>query len=89
MPQQEHWQWPPDRQRRFEELIARRQDFTISPSALQELIALAEESERRDAERLAALIALAEARGMDLSELIQRQGPFPNRLQTGSVDGEA
>jgi hypothetical protein len=52
----------PDVQRRFNDLVAKRQMETISPAELTELIQITDVIEQQDAQRLAALIALAQLR---------------------------
>jgi hypothetical protein len=53
----------PDVQRRFNDLVAKRQMETISPAELTELIQITDVIEQQDAQRLAALIALAQLNG--------------------------
>jgi hypothetical protein len=59
-----------DEQRRFSELVAKRQDEAISPDELRELVALSDQSEEHDAKRLATLIELAQLREMTLPVLM-------------------
>jgi hypothetical protein len=67
----------PSIQRRFNELAAKRQDETISPAELDELIRLTVAIEQRDADRLAALDALAGLRGVPLGALMAGLGIQP------------
>jgi len=64
----------PDLQRRFDELIARRQAETITPDELDELIQITEQIERHDAERLAALGDLARLRQITIPALMDLLG---------------
>ena len=65
---------PSDVQRRFDELVAKRQNEAISPGELQELISLTDQIEQRDVQRAAALIELAQLRGVGVPELITSLG---------------
>jgi hypothetical protein len=67
-------QFAPDEQRRYDELVAKRQDETISPEELRELIRLTDEREQRNVERLAALTELARLRGVTLAALMSALG---------------
>jgi hypothetical protein len=64
-------------QQRFEELIAKRQSETITPDELYELIQITDEIERRDAQRLAALIDLARLRQTSVAALMSALGIGP------------
>jgi hypothetical protein len=75
---------PREVQARFEELVARREAEAITDGELQELIALTEEVERRDAERLRALAQLAELRRTTLPLLMETLG-----LRAGGDVGRA
>ena len=57
-------------QRRFDELVAKRQAEAITPDELRELVQITDQIEQRDAQRLAALDELARLRRMPLSELM-------------------
>lgn len=59
------------------EIISRREAEAITDGELQELIALTEEVERRDAERLRALAQLAELRRTTLPLLMETLGLRP------------
>ena len=66
--------FPEDRQRRYDQLVAKRRDGMLGPNELQELLQLTEQSEQHDGTRLAALIALAQARGVTVSALMTTLG---------------
>ena len=66
-----------DLQRRFNELVAKRQTETITPAELTELIQITDEIEQQDAQRLAALIALAQLRQTPVNVLMDRLGIRP------------
>ena len=68
---------PADLQRRFDDLVARRQAETITPDELHELIQITDQIEQHDGERLAALDALARLRGVTLSALMDSLGLQP------------
>ena len=65
---------PPDVQRRFNELVTKRQMETMSPAELTELIQITDEIEERDAQRLAALIDLAQLRRTTVPVLMDELG---------------
>ena len=67
----------PELQRRFNELVAQRELETISPAALTELIQITDEIEQRDAQRLAALIELAQHRQTIVPVLMDELGIRP------------
>ena len=60
----------PDMQQRFDELIAKRQAETLTPEELQEFIALTDQIEQSDAERIQCLAQLARIRGISLDVLM-------------------
>ena len=64
---------PPKKQRRFNQLRRKLQDETISEREYEELLILWQEIERRNVERLKALIELAKLRGVSVQELIRRE----------------
>ncbi len=68
---------PPETQQRLNELIEKRQSYTITEDELQELIKLANQAEMFDAERLEHLIELAHLRNVPLHDLIQQLGLKP------------
>lgn len=61
-------------QRRYDELVAKRQAETITPAELQELIQMTDVIEQQDAHRLAALIDLAHLRKTTVSALMNTLG---------------
>ena len=64
-------------QRRFDELVAKRQAEAITPGELRELVQITDQIEQREAQRLAALHELARLRWMPLSELMDALGIQP------------
>lgn len=68
---------PPNTQHRLNELIDKRQSYTITQEELQELIQLTDQAESFDVERLKQLIELAHLRGVTLDELITKLGIKP------------
>jgi hypothetical protein len=64
---------------RLNELTAKRRNETITPDELQELIGLTDKVEQFDAQRLAALDALAGLWRISLAELMSRLGIPPPR----------
>jgi hypothetical protein len=68
---------PAEEQQRFGALVAKRQQEIITSEELQELIQLTDQIERNDADRLAALDALARLRGVTLRALMQTLGIKP------------
>ncbi len=68
---------PADLQRRYEELIARRDERTLSPAEHQELLQLTDQVELLEAERVRHLIELARWRKVSLDDLMRRLGLEP------------
>lgn len=68
---------PTDVQRRYSELISRRQSGRLTPEEHRELLRLTEQVERVDAERAADLAALARLRGVPLAALLGDLGLAP------------
>jgi hypothetical protein len=68
---------PPEMQERLNELIKKRQSYTITDDELQELIKLTNQVELFDAERLKHLIELAHLRNVPLDDLIRQLGIKP------------
>lgn len=66
-----------DARSRFDELVAKRQQETISLRELDELTQLTDQIEQHDARRLAALEALAQRRRTTLTDLMDRLGISP------------
>lgn len=58
-------------QKRFDTLVAKRQAETLTQEEHQELIALTEEIERKDAERMKSLAELARIRGKSLDAVME------------------
>lgn len=69
---------PQQTQARLDELIAKREEETIKPDELQELIAITEDVERVDAERLEALSSLAQLRHTTVPALMATLGLVPD-----------
>lgn len=61
-------------QQRFDLLVSKRQAETLSQAELQELLDLTNQIEQSDADRLAALVKLAELRHLSLSQVMQVLG---------------
>jgi hypothetical protein len=68
---------PTEMQERLNELIKKRQSYTITDDELQELIKLTNQVELFDAERLKHLIELAHLRNVPLDDLIRQLGIKP------------
>lgn len=69
------YQLPPaDRQQRLNQLIKKRQAYTITPDELQELIALTEQAEAFDVARLELISELAHLRDVPLNQFLQQLG---------------
>jgi hypothetical protein len=64
----------PAQQARFDELVAKRQAETITPTELQELIEMTDAIELRDAEQLEAMQALARLRHTTARALMDSLG---------------
>jgi 5'-deoxynucleotidase YfbR-like HD superfamily hydrolase len=60
--------------RRFNQLRRKLQNETISEREYEELLSLWQEVERRNVERLRALIELAKLRGVSVQELMRQLG---------------
>lgn len=65
---------PPDIQQRCNELIAKRQDETLTTEEHSELIHLTEQIEKLEAQRLEYLVELARLRRISLSALMENLG---------------
>jgi hypothetical protein len=65
---------PPELQARFNELVAKRQAFTLTDAEHAELLQLTDQIEQRDAERIEALGKLAQLRGRSLPEIMKDLG---------------
>jgi len=68
---------PQPLQQRFDALIARRNAERLSPEEHAELLELTTQIEQREADRIAALAALAQLRNMSLNDLMQSLGIQP------------
>ena len=68
---------PPDVQRRYDELTAKRRAETLTPEEYKELLALIDCNEHADAERLQALTELAQLRHVQVISLIAELGIRP------------
>jgi hypothetical protein len=65
---------PAPERARMSALIAKRDDQTMTPAELEELIALTDKLELLHADRLAALAELASLRGVTLDEVMNQLG---------------
>ena len=65
---------PPDVQRRYDELTAKRRAETLTPEGHQELLALVDRIEQADAERVRALTELAQLRNVSVKTLMAELG---------------
>ncbi len=68
---------PADMQRRYDELLARRDARTLSTDEQQELLRLTDQVELLEAERMKRLIELAQLRQVSLDEVFQQLGLPP------------
>ena len=68
---------PPDTQRRYNELTEKRQSETLTHEEHQELLVLIEHIEREDAERMQALIRLAQLRNISVTALMSTLNIHP------------
>lgn len=68
---------PADIQHRFDVLVAKRQAETITPDELHDLIQITDQIEQQDAQRLAALIDLAQLRQTTVPALMNALGIQP------------
>ena len=60
-----------DLQHRFDELISKRHEGTLTESEHKELLGLVEQTEEHDARRVSALADLARARGVGLDQVMR------------------
>lgn len=65
---------PPDVQRRYDELIAKRRAETLTSEEHQELLALIDHIEQADAERVQTLTELAQLRNVTVTTLMTQLG---------------
>jgi len=70
---------PDDTQQRLNELIKKRQAYTLTPDELRELIELTDQVEAFDVARLELISELAHLRNVPLAQLIQQLGLKPVR----------
>ncbi len=68
----------PEAQERYDELTAKRRAETLSPEEHDELLATIDRIERSDAERVQALIALAQLRQVSVEGLMAELGIRPS-----------
>jgi len=68
---------PPEVQHRYDELVVKRQEETLTSEEHQELLALIDCIERADAERAQALTGLAQLRHISVMELMDQLGIRP------------
>ena len=66
--------FPAPLQRRYDQLVAKRRQGLLNPAELRELIQVTDQSEQHDVARLAALIELAQERGVTVSALMATLG---------------
>jgi biotin-(acetyl-CoA carboxylase) ligase len=67
----------PDMQSRFDELVAKRQELTLTEAEQVELLQLTDRIEQQDAQRVEALGRLGLLRGRSLPEIMQDLGITP------------
>jgi hypothetical protein len=68
---------PDSLQQRFEQLVMKRQQLTITEAELTELIEITDRIEALNVERIQALAALAQLRNQSLTEVMQSLGIQP------------
>lgn len=68
---------PPEIQRRYDELIAKRQAESLTPNEYEELLRLTDEIEKLEARRVEYLVELARLRKTSLTELMKQLGIRP------------
>ena len=68
---------PAEVQARFDELVIKRQEETLTHDEHEELMRLIEQVEASDVERLKALAELAQFRGISIDELMNQLGIRP------------
>ena len=66
---------PSSRQARYEALLARRDDHALSEAEHDELVALSDEFEALDADRIVAVSELAQLRGVSLRQMLATLSP--------------
>jgi hypothetical protein len=65
---------PPHTRAHYNELAAKLQEETLSPAEQEELLRLTDQLEQLEVERLRALIALAQVRGVSVDTLMDQLG---------------
>lgn len=70
--------FPPATEAEYQELIAKRQAETLTPGEHTQLIALGQQLEILNAQRIQALIQLADRRNQTLPDLMQSLGINPD-----------
>ncbi|MBM3144830.1 MAG: STAS/SEC14 domain-containing protein [Chloroflexi bacterium] len=68
---------PPDIQARYNDLIAKRQDETLTPDEYKELLRLTQQVEKLEVRRVEYLAELARLRRMSLTALMENLGIRP------------
>jgi hypothetical protein len=68
---------PAEQHDRYQELIARRQAQSLTPSEISELLQLTDQAELLEADRAAALVELARLRQVSVDDLIRDLGLRP------------
>ena len=68
---------PPDVQQRYDALRDKLSEETITPDEHQELLALNDQIEEADVERVKALAALAQLRNISITDLMDELGILP------------
>jgi uncharacterized protein with von Willebrand factor type A (vWA) domain len=63
---------PQPTQQRWDELLAKRDDASLTPSEYEELLQLTDEVEALNVQRMTALSQLAQARGIDLRTMMRQ-----------------
>jgi hypothetical protein len=67
-----HRSLPQPRQQRWDELLAKRDDASLTPSEYEELLQLTDEVEALNVQRMTAVSQLAQARGVDLRTMMRQ-----------------
>lgn len=68
---------PPDVQQRYDTLIEKRQEETLTSDEHQELITMNDQIEEADAERVKDLVTLAQLRKVSITALMKELGIHP------------
>ncbi len=72
---------PAELEERYRGLIAARQAETLAPAEMEELQAITEQAEALQAERMKHLVALAQLRGVPLTDLMTELGIEPRPVE--------